>query len=164
MSLIEKYRLAFEISPVPMLLVAKSGEISLANSHLYDLFDYDEGELIGRNVEILVPDTFRQQHPELRDAYFRVPTKRSMGEGRDLHGITRSGSIIPLELGLEPVTDGEESFALVVALDIRQRKSHEKRMLLAMDAAASAMVMVDERGTNSNEQQGCCSFVGLPGK
>lgn len=146
MSMINKYQLAFDISPVPMLLVSGDGEILLANSDFLELFEYDAEELIGMSVEALVPEPIRGHHPELRNAYNRVSTKRSMGAGRDLFGVTRNGNVIPLELGLEPVSDGGETMALVAAIDIRHRKIHEERMHRAMDAAASAMVMVDERG------------------
>lgn len=146
MSLIERYQLAFDISPVPMLLVSGAGEIILANDGFLELFEYDFDELIGLNVEVLVPETIRAYHPELRNAYHRVPTKRKMGAGRDLNGVTKSGKIVPLELGLEPVIDGSETMALVAAIDISQRKAHEERMHLAMDAAASAMVMVNDKG------------------
>jgi len=144
--LIEKYRLAFDISPVPMLLVSDDGKILLANSDFLNLFEYGADELIGLSVEVLVPIPIRGHHPELRNAYNRVATKRNMGAGRDLNGVTKSGTVIPLELGLEPVTDGVEKMALVAAIDIRHRKIHEERMHRAMDAAASAMVMVDEQG------------------
>jgi PAS domain S-box-containing protein len=146
MPLIEKYQLAFDISPVPMLLVTGDGRILLANTDFLELFEYSAEELIGMSVEALVPEPIRGHHPELRNAYSRVSTKRSMGAGRDLFGVTKTGQVIPLELGLEPVTDGEETMALVAAIDIRHRKIHEERMRRAMDAAASAMVMVDDRG------------------
>lgn len=143
MSLTAKYQLAFDISPVPMLLVSNDGEILLANADFLDLFEYENDELIGMSVEALVPEQIRAHHPELRNAYQRVPTKRSMGGGRDLHGVTKNGTIIPLELGLEPVSHQGTNMALVAAIDIRHRKLHEDRMHRAMDAAASAMVMVD---------------------
>lgn len=145
--LIEKYRLAFDISPVPLLLVSDSGEIMLANAGLLELFEYSAETLIGKNVEVLVPEAVRSHHHELRNAYHRIPTKRSMGDGRDLYGVTQSGHTIPLELGIEPVSDSENTMALIAAIDIRQRKIHEERMHQAMDAAASAMVMVNHQGT-----------------
>lgn len=142
----DKYRLAFDISPVPMLLVSSSGEILLTNDLLDQLFEYKPTELAGKNVDVLVPESTREHHPVLRDAYFKLPSKRQMGQGRDLSGITQTGQIIPLELGLDSVIIGDEVCALVVALDIRHRKQHEGRMNLAMDAAASAMIMVDKDG------------------
>jgi PAS domain S-box-containing protein len=146
-SIIEKYRLAFDISPVPMLLVASDGKLLLANDDFLELFEYTIEEIRELSVEALVPESIRAHHPELRNAYSRASTKRSMGAGRDLYGVTKSSKVIPLELGLEPVTDGVETMALVAAIDIRHRKIHEERMHRAMDAAACAMVMVDGRGT-----------------
>lgn len=81
MSLIDKFRLAFDISPVPMLLVASDGSMLLANDDFLDLFEYTIEELRGLNVEALVPASIREYHPELRSAYNQVSTKRSMGRG-----------------------------------------------------------------------------------
>lgn len=143
---LDKYKLAFEISPVPMLLVSSRGKILLSNALLNDLFEYEPQKLLGQNVDILVPDSVKKHHPVLRDAYFKLPTKRQMGQGRDLTGITQAGRVIPLELGLDSVNIDGEVCALLVAIDIQQRKQHEGRMHLAMDAAASAMIMVDLQG------------------
>ncbi|MGQ7842859.1 PAS domain-containing sensor histidine kinase [Granulosicoccus sp. 3-233] len=141
-----QYEFAFEVSPVPMLLVSEAGDILLTNQLMSELFEYEHGELIGKKVEILVPEAIRQHHPGLRGAYFTYPVKRNMGQGRDLNGVTRTGKTIPLELGLDTVMVDGSLCALVVALDIRQRKLHEQRMNLAMDAAASAMIMVNDEG------------------
>lgn len=147
MPLIEKYQLVFDISPVPMVLVSRDGEILLANSGFVELFEYSLPELTGMSVETLVPDGIRPGHANMRRAYHRSPTKRSMGAGRDLFGLTKSKTVVPLELGLEPIDHDGETMALVIALDIRARKAHESRMHQAMDAAASAMVMVNQSGT-----------------
>ncbi|MDF1722094.1 MAG: PAS domain S-box protein [Minwuia sp.] len=117
MSVVKKYHLAFEISPVPMLLASETGEIVLANTRICDLFEYEDGELLSLNVDMLVPESARGYHPELRNAYARLPMKRTMGAGRDLNGITKFGNTIPLELGLEPVVDGDRVFALVAAIE-----------------------------------------------
>lgn len=146
MSILEKYELAFQVSPVPLLLVSSHGEIILANDDFSALFEYDPGELIGLNVDRLVPAAQRAQHGHLRTTYHAAPSKRSMGAGRDLFGVTKTGTIIPLELGLEPVKNGQDHMALVAAIDIRHRKVHEALMQRAIDAAASAMVMVDDHG------------------
>lgn len=143
---LSNYEFAFEISPVPMFLVSTHGVIMLTNRLLDQLFEYEPSELNGKNVEVLVPESIRGHHPELRGAYFKFPAKRNMGQGRDLFGITKSGKVIPLELGLDTVPIDGHLCALVVALDISQRKQHEQRMKLAMDAAASAMIMVNEEG------------------
>ena len=145
--MLEKYRLAFEVSPMPLLLASDDGTIRLTNRALDELFEYDRGELIGKSVDILVPEEIRGRHPGLRDAYLRVPVKRAMGSGRDLSGVTKYGATIALELGLDPVRlESGETWALVAAVDIRQRKALEERLRLTLDAAASAMIMVGAKG------------------
>lgn len=119
----------------------------MANDGFLALFEYTSEDLIGKNVEILVPEDTRDHHPELRKAFHRVPSKRSMGAGRDLFGVTKYKKIIPLELGIQSVPDGDQQLAMISAIDIKQRKVNEMRVQQAMDAAASAMVMVDQRGT-----------------
>lgn len=140
---IDKYKFAFQISPVPLMLVSGAGKIELVNRHFEELFGYDTDELHGKNVDILVPDVARSYHPILREAYTRIPTKRTMGANRDLHGISKTGQTIPLELGLEPVKNGDETWALVVASDLSVRQQMEHRMRQALDASSSAMIMVD---------------------
>lgn len=144
---LEKYNLAFDISPVPMLLVSGDGIIRQTNELLDKLFQYDDEELIGQNVDVLVPDEIKGHHHELRNAYFRTPSKRRMGQGRDLAGRTKYGDTVPLELGLDEVVIDGVQYALVVTLDIRQRIQQERQLRLAMDSTASAMIMVDSGGT-----------------
>lgn len=143
---IEKYTFAFQISPVPMLLVSQDGEIQLSSALANKLFEYEDGQLNGENIDILVPDSIRKHHPQLRNAYFKAPVKRTMGQGRDLVGATRSGKMIPLEVGLDTVTIDGALYALVVVLDISLRRQQEQHLVLAMDAAASAMLMVNQSG------------------
>jgi PAS domain S-box-containing protein len=76
------YKIELDSCPTPVLLVSSNGEIVQANRRLEQLFGYDLGELIGNSVEILVPTDIRPIHPELRDAYFEIPTPRRMGSGR----------------------------------------------------------------------------------
>ncbi|MCX7559147.1 PAS domain S-box protein [Sulfitobacter sp. F26204] len=146
MSLIEKYRLAFGISPVPMLLVAQDGKILLANADFEALFEYDLDELTGMDVEVLMPVRHRNHQAALHSAYVQAFTQRHPGTSRDLHGVTKTGALIPLELNLEYISEGSETMMLVVAIDLRHRKFHEELLHSAMDAAASAMIMVNERG------------------
>ena len=142
----EKYKLAFEVSPMPLLLAAPDGAILLTNPEFDTMFEYEPGSLIGRPVEVLMPMELRQAHPKLRNAFLKYPVNRHMGQGRDLQGVTQTGRILPLELGLKPVAVGEETWSLVTAIDISQRKAGQERLHVALDAAASAMLMIDGDG------------------
>ncbi len=141
---LEKYRFSIDLSPIPLMLVSPTGRIELTNQPFDDLFEYGVGELINESVETLVPKNIRKFHPDLRNAYARVPTKRRMGDNRELVGVTKSGDNIPLELSLEPIALEDGIWALVVAIDTRSRKQSEERMKLVLDRSASAVVMVDK--------------------
>ena len=141
-----KYRLVLDISPTPLMVVAKDGRILLTNEHFNSLFGYEQNELMHRMVELLVPDEIVRVHPELRQAFFELPTDRSMGKGRDLFGKHKDGHRIPVEIGLQPIGESAEAMVLVSVVDITERKNGESRIRLALDASASAMIMIDDHG------------------
>jgi len=154
-----QFEAAFRASPNAVLLVGGNGEILLTNSRLEQLFGYGEGELRGQNVEVLVPEEVRGHHPELRSAFFRLPSPRDMGVGRELYGVARDGRKIPLEIGLNPVETAAGTVVVAAIVDVTARKQQAEKVRLAVHAAATAMVMVDREGrivlTNA---QACESF------
>lgn len=134
---------ALEAVPVALLVVDDEGRIAMANSALERLFEYEPGELLGQPVEVLVPAELAAGHPELREAYAQVPCQRVMGSGRDLHGVTKTGRRVAIEIGLNTMAHGDERFVTASILDLGPLRAEEVRARLAMDASASAMVMVD---------------------
>lgn len=147
MSDLERYQFALSICPVPMILADGDGLVVLANDQASDLFGYSDNEMIGLSVDNLVPDNVRDYHSELRKAYSHLPTKRKMGIGRDLFGLTKTKSQLILELSIEPITCDDKVFTLVTAIDISQRKADQARVHSAVNAASCAMVMCDMKHT-----------------
>lgn len=145
-TLAERYADVFALAPLPLVLVSPDGLIELANDAFEAMFEYERGELTGRAVECLLPPEHRDGHPALRLAYHRAPTKRAMGQGRELQGQTRSGRRIPLELGLNPVQWQGERWALVSAIDITVRKANESLAQTAFEAMESATLLVRDDG------------------
>jgi len=123
------FRLVFEASPIGEVLVDLQGRIVLLNEQAERLFGYQRDELIGRPIEILVPERYRSNHEGDRAAYSRTSTARAMGAGRDLFGCRKDGTEFPVEIGLNPI----ESRSLVTArvIDISERKRLEAALLQA---------------------------------
>lgn len=142
----ESLRLVIEAAPSGMIMVDEQGKIVLINSLIEELFQYTRTELIGAPIEILVPTAVRAKHPEQRQAYFACPKSRSMGSGRDLHGLRKDGTEIPLEIGLNPLSLEGQQFVLASIVDITERKRAEERLRLVIEAAPSGMIMVDRAG------------------
>ncbi len=102
----ERLRIVVESSPNGIVMVNEEGTIVVVNQMLATLFGYDRQELLGRSVDLLVPERFRGRHPEHRRAFFSNPTMRRM-EGRDLMGLRKDGSEFPIEIGLAPLATSE---------------------------------------------------------
>jgi PAS domain S-box-containing protein len=73
------FRELLEAAPDAIVIVGPDGRISLANRQTDLLFGYDREELIGKKVEILVPERFRQRHPDHRNRYFSPGIRQSRG-------------------------------------------------------------------------------------
>ena len=119
------FRVLVEAMPNAILVVDRSRRISDVNRKTQELFGYSREELIGAAIELLVPERFRPQHPDLVAHFFHEPTTRSMGAGRDLHGRRKDGSEFPVEIGLNPFTLSGELFTLASIIDISERKRFE---------------------------------------
>lgn len=127
----ERLRLVIEAAPSGMIMVDDSGAIVLVNSQVEQLFGYSRDELLGQSIEILVPLSARAKHPEYRKQFFASPSVRAMGMGRDLFGMKKDGTQIPVEIGLNPLETNGETFVLASVVDITQRKMAEDLLLRA---------------------------------
>jgi len=125
----EKFRLATEASPSGILLVNDQGRMVLVNSQIEKLFGYRREELVGKPVDILVPERFGSQHPAHRATFFAAPTAREMGVGRELFARRKDGSEFPVEIGLNPIQTPEGILVLAAVLDISARKLAEAEAL-----------------------------------
>lgn len=124
-----------EGAPDAIIVVDTDGTIVLANAQVEALFLYPREELIGRCMEILVPDRAREAHGALRERYGQSPSLRPMGSGLDLHGRRRDGSEIPIEISLSPLhVDGQRLVAAAIRDNTESRRIQEG--LRAATAAA----------------------------
>ena len=120
-----RFRVAVDSSPNGMVMVDGQGNIVLVNREVERLFGYSREELLGQPIDILVPHRFRGNHPVFRDAFYREPRARSMGAGRELFGLRKDGTEVPVEIGLNPIDTEEGLFVLSSIVDISARKRAE---------------------------------------
>jgi PAS domain S-box-containing protein len=121
-----------------MVMTDEASRIVLVNTQTETIFGYTRGELLGQPVEMLVPERFRAAHPEDRNAFFAQPRPPSMGTGRELFGLRKDGTEIPVEIGLNPIDTKDGRFVLAAIVDISERKQAvAKLQQLADDLARS---------------------------
>ncbi len=116
----DRFRIALEASPTAMIMVDDDGRIVMVNHAAEGLFGYENDDLVGERVEVLVPESYREGHPALR-AGFAGEGARPMGVGRDLMARRNGGAEFPVEIGLNPIRTAEGSFVLAAVVDLTER-------------------------------------------
>jgi diguanylate cyclase (GGDEF)-like protein/PAS domain S-box-containing protein len=134
-------------SPHPVVAVDAHGTITYVSPQISATFGYEREELIGKPIEILVPDNVAARHTSQRDGFIAHRTARPMGIGLDLAGRRKDGSVFPVEIGLAPVEtpSGPEVFATIVDISARKAaeaaieraRAEEERERAARDAQAN---------------------------
>ncbi|MBI3313552.1 MAG: PAS domain S-box protein [Candidatus Omnitrophica bacterium] len=125
-----------EHAPTGMVMADAGGKIVLVNLEIERLFGYKRDELLGRKIEILIPESLRKRHVEHRENFSKEPSPRLMGAGRDLAGRRKDGTEFPIEVGLNPLTTPQGLFVLAAIMDISTRKELEKRAITSEHLAA----------------------------
>lgn len=142
----ERFRMTVEAAPSAMVMVDQEGLIILVNTQIEVLFGYARSELLGRAVDLLVPERFRASDPPFGAQFFADHRTRALAGGRQLFGLRKDGTEVPIEIGLNQVRTVEGTFVLASIMDITDRKQAEDRFRFAVDAAPNAMITVDQQG------------------
>ncbi len=134
----ETFRLAVEAAPAAIVIVDRSGLITLVNTLTERLFGYERRELVGRHAEGLVPERFRQAYGDYRSQFFDDVRQGPTAGGRDLLALRKDGSEVPVEIRLSPLQSHGERFVLAAITDItdRKRAENERAELLLREQSA----------------------------
>ena len=134
----ELARSALDAAPDAMIIIDAGGVIRFANKQVAALFGYTYEEVIGKEVEQLMPDRFRLRHLGHREGYIHNTRVRPMGQGLELLGKRRDGSEFPVEISLSPIRDGDRVLTAAAIRDVTDRKRVEAELIVARETADHA--------------------------
>jgi protein-histidine pros-kinase len=135
-----------EAAPDAMVVIDDRGCIVLVNAQTEQLFGYRRSELLGRPVELLVPESLSDVHRKHREGYVGEPHVRAMGSGLDLRARRKDGSEFPVEISLAPLKSDDGILVSAAIRDVTSKRREERLFRGLLEAAPDAMVIVNDRG------------------
>jgi PAS domain S-box-containing protein len=123
----ERFRELLESAPDAMVIADKSGRIVLINAQAEALFGYQRSEVLGKPIELFVPEPHRAAHPGLREGFSALPRVRHvMAAGKEPYGRRKDGSEFVAEISLSPIGTPEGVWITASIRDITDRKRLEE--------------------------------------
>jgi PAS domain S-box-containing protein len=134
---------ALESAPDAIVIVDSGGTVVFVNHQVQTLFDYPTEAIVGRPVEMLLPERFRQRHSSHRERFSTDGKFRPMGAGLELFARRRDGTEFPVEISLSPIRDGSRTLVAAAIRDVTDRKRIEAELVAAREAAVQARDIAD---------------------
>ena len=158
-----------EAAPDAVVISDEKGKIVRVNGQTERMFGHLREELIGEEVELLLPERLRDAHRMQRAGYSSNPSTRPMGVGLNLSGLRKDGTEFPVEISLSPIPDHEGSLIACVIRDVTERKQADERLLQSehrqkfiLDSIPQKLVTTKPDGSVDYFNPQWMEYTGLP--
>ncbi|MGA2229729.1 MAG: PAS domain S-box protein [Tepidisphaeraceae bacterium] len=133
----ERLRAIWETAVDGIITIDERGRITSFNPAATRLFGYQPDEVLGKNVNMLMPSPYHHEHDTYLANYLTSGSKKIIGIGREVTGLRKDGRSFPMELGVSEIVLGNRKVFTGIVRDISERK-REEQMRQAKDEAEEA--------------------------
>jgi PAS domain S-box-containing protein len=147
-----RFRKLLEAAPDAILEVDVQGRIVLLNQVAETMFGYSREELLGLDIESLVPAALRGKHHHHRASYNASPQARPMGTGLEVKAQRKDGSLFPVEINLSPNWTDGALHVIAVVHDISERKESQDRLRAIQERYAAQLFAANQQLEARNEE------------
>lgn len=121
----ERFERAIESAPSGMIIVNKHAIIVYVNEKILEIFKYKRSELINQLIEILVPDSVKERHPQLRNEYLDQASDKKLNDGREILARRKNGEEFYAEVALNPIYLNDDTYVITSVTDVTRRVNLE---------------------------------------
>jgi two-component system, sensor histidine kinase and response regulator len=167
----KRFRDLLESAPDSMIIVDEKGIISIINAQTEKLFGYHRDELIGKEIEMVIPQRFRVDHPDKRNQFTKQAMSQPIEAKLELQGLRKNGTEFPVEVSLSPLKTDEGLLISAAVRDITERvlaeaalKESEERNRLVLENVGEGIFGVDLNGKITFINTEGCTLLGYDKK
>jgi len=164
----KRFRDLLESAPDSMIIVNEQGVITIVNAQTEKLFGYQREELIGKEIENVIPHRFRAEHPEKRNGFIHAALSSPINVKLELIGLRKDNTEFPVEVSLNPLKTDEGLLVSAAVRDITERiivenalKESEEKTRLLLDSVGEGIFGVDLQGKTIFINPSACSLLGF---
>jgi PAS domain S-box-containing protein len=142
----EIFNILLEAISEAVIIVDEKQHIMEANSIVETIFGYSKDEIRGKSIEVLIPTKFRKGHSKNVERFIEEYQRSKMGKTTDVYGLKKDGSVIPIEVELNPYSIYNKTYVMALVKDISKQKESEFNFMLrtkALDSANNGIVITD---------------------
>lgn len=123
------FNILFEAVSEGVIVVDNMQNIVATNKSIDNMFGYEHKELIGKHLNILIPQKYHSGHSNYFETFIKEDVSRKMGLGRDLKGIRKDSTTFPVEIGLNPFEIYGDRYVMALVIDVSIRKEQERQIM-----------------------------------
>jgi PAS domain S-box-containing protein len=146
--------------PMGAMLVNSDAHIVFVNNELAEILGYSKKELLNLDIDLLLPIAFQANHKHLMSEFFKQPRKRKMGVGQELYACRKNGVQIPIEIGLNPIQQEDQTLVLATLIDLTSHLRANKMFHRSIEDSPHGVLVVDSSGIIRLTNSSLCECFG----